>query len=314
MTKRLTVKEIINKCNIVHNHKYDYSKVIYKNAHTKVIVICHVHGEFLITINNHLHNKRNCPDCVYIKFCKNCTSNTEEFIKSSIIIHGDKYDYSKVNYVSAIKKVEIICKKHGLFLQMPSSHLSGKGCSKCFFNSRSIHDVNSLHDFIEKGNLIHNNYYDYSESVFENVSSFTKIICPIHGLFDQEIGSHLSGSGCIKCAKKSISNKEIKWLDSNNILEINRQYKLLINNKIIKVDGFDPSTNTIYEFYGDFWHGNPNIFRADKINGINKKTYSELYRKTMDREAAIKSAGYNFVCIWEKDFDILNMKERALIK
>jgi len=56
---------------------------------------------------------------------------TEEFIERAKKIHGDKYDYSEVNYINAKIKVEIICKIHGHFFKNPFDHLSGQGCPLC---------------------------------------------------------------------------------------------------------------------------------------------------------------------------------------
>ena len=78
--------------------------------------------------------------------------------------------------------------------------------------------------------------------------------------------------------------------------------KLIIKNKKYFIDGFDPQTNTCYEFYGDYWHGNPKIFKFSDINKNNKKTFGELYHKTLKRERLIKSMGYNLIIIWENDY------------
>jgi hypothetical protein len=110
-------------------------------------------------------------------------------------------------------------------------------------------------------------------------------------------------ANCPFCGCVSTSKKEDKWLDLMGIPTENRRYKINFNNKWIKVDGFDNLTNTVYEFYGDFWHGNPQKFNRDEINTVCKKTYGELYDKTMEREAFIKSKGFNLITIWEDDFN-----------
>ncbi|MBO5435604.1 hypothetical protein J6A31_07410 [bacterium] len=56
-------------------------------------------------------------------------------------------------------------------------------------------------DFITKSKQLHNNKYDYSQTVYVNSRSNVNIICPIHGMFEQRAMSHLSGSGCPKCAR-----------------------------------------------------------------------------------------------------------------
>lgn len=122
--KILTTNQFIEKAKQIHGNKYDYSKAQYVLSAVKTCIICPMHGDFLITPNNHLRGK-GCPKCVG----KNKT--TEEFIKQCREIHGDKYDYSKVNYVNAKTKICIICPEHGEFWQTPNKHLAGEGCPQC---------------------------------------------------------------------------------------------------------------------------------------------------------------------------------------
>lgn len=126
MGRKLTIAEFIKKAREVHGNKYDYSKVKYVNNHTNVCIICPEHGEFWQRPDNHLNGK-GCPKCGI----ENISSTKEEFINKAREVHGDKYDYSKVKYVGALKKVCIICPKHGEFKQTPNSHLGGKGCPRC---------------------------------------------------------------------------------------------------------------------------------------------------------------------------------------
>ena len=125
MPKKLTCEEFILKSIAVHGDKYDYSKVEYINNRTKVCIICPIHGEFWQTPINHINNKNGCPKC------GNNMISVEEFIKRARKIHGDKYDYSKVNYINSNTPVCIICPKHGEFWQSPATHLDYSGCPKC---------------------------------------------------------------------------------------------------------------------------------------------------------------------------------------
>ena len=121
---------------------------------------------------------------------------TNEFIEKAHKVHGDKYDYSKVEYINTMTKVCIICPTHGDFWQTPNNHLKGKGCAKCSHQSYKY----TLNDFIKTSNKIHNNKYDYSKVEYVNNSTKVCIICPIHGEFFQAPTSHLKGYGCKKCA------------------------------------------------------------------------------------------------------------------
>ena len=103
---------------------------------------------------------------------------TEEWIEKAKLVHGGKYDYSKVEYVNAKTKVIIICHKHGDFLQTPDKHLIGRGCSKCGGSEKL-----TTTKFIEKAMLIHENTYDYSKVEYVNAHTNIIIICSIHGEF-----------------------------------------------------------------------------------------------------------------------------------
>ena len=122
---KMTTEQFIKKARQIHGDKYDYSKVYYVDNHTKVKIVCATHGEFLQIPANHTNINNGCPKCI------GRNKTTEEFIKESIKIHGDKYDYSKTIYKSIKAKIGIICLKHGEFLQNPSDHLCGHGCPHC---------------------------------------------------------------------------------------------------------------------------------------------------------------------------------------
>ena len=126
-----TTIEFIERCKIIHNNKYTYEKVIYLNNHTDVEIYCYNHGFFLQKPANHL-NGQGCIKCGGTH-----QSNTSEFLEKCLNIHGNLYDYKKVNYKNCETKVEIICKKHHSFFQSPRSHLSGSGCPKCKFEKLS---------------------------------------------------------------------------------------------------------------------------------------------------------------------------------
>ena len=104
-------EEFIEKARKVHGDEYDYSKVEYKNNKTKVCIICPKHGEFWQKPNSHLSSGQGCPKCG-----GTCKIETEEWVKRAKKIHGDKYDYSLVNYKNYITKVKILCPKHGEFI------------------------------------------------------------------------------------------------------------------------------------------------------------------------------------------------------
>jgi len=176
--------------------------------------------------------------------------------------------------------------------------MSGRGCPKCDTESKT----KSIQIFILESNQIHCNKYDYSKFIYINSKISGIIFCKEHGEFLCTPNDHLSKqSGCPKCYE-TISKPEIQWLDSLSIPQEYRHKTIIINKKRYNLDAFDPETKTVYEFYGDYWHGNPFIFSKDKINNSVKKTFGELYNNTIKREAELKSFGYKIISIWENDF------------
>lgn len=129
--KKLDKLLFIEKAKEIHSDKYDYSLVEYVNNRTKVKIICPIHGEFEQTPLNHINHKNGCKFCSNKIKNLNKKSNKDEFINKSKEIHGDKYDYTSVEYINSHKSVMIICKKHGIFEQKPYSHLNGIGCPNC---------------------------------------------------------------------------------------------------------------------------------------------------------------------------------------
>ena len=120
--RKLTTQEFIEKAKKVHGNKYNYSKVEYIKSELKVCIICPEHEEFWQIANAHLQGQ-GCPECNG----RNKPITKEYFVQQAVKIHGNRYDYSKVNYVKASEKVEIICPIHGSFYQRPNDHLSGYG-------------------------------------------------------------------------------------------------------------------------------------------------------------------------------------------
>ena len=122
--KKISQDEFIQKAKLIHGDKYDYSLVLYINSQIKVKIICKEHGVFEQLPNNHICREQGCPVCSCNK-----KSSTEEFIKKSKNIHGDKYDYSLVKYTGFKNKIKIICPIHGI-LEVSPGNLYGQGCCK----------------------------------------------------------------------------------------------------------------------------------------------------------------------------------------
>ena len=202
-TFHMTTEKFILKAKTIHGDKYEYSKVNYINNSTCVTILCLKHGAFEQTPANHLWGQ-GCPKCANERLGRVSDMDTAKFIQRSKYIHGERYDYSKVNYVNCSTKVEIICSQHGLFLQRPSDHLKGKGCRKCADERLGrVSDMNTA-KFIQRSKCIHGERYDYSKVNYVDCSTKVEIICPQHGLFLQRPSDHLKGKGCLKCGVEKL--------------------------------------------------------------------------------------------------------------
>ena len=179
---RLTIEKFIKKSKIIHNDKYDYSLVEINGVYNKVKIICPIHGVFEQSPNAHFRGYE-CVDCGRLKANKKHTLNNEKFIKKAKEIHGDKYDYSLVEYKSAKTKVKIICSIHGIFEQTPTIHTHKTNKSGCLICSGT--KKLTTEEFIVKAKEIHGNKYDYSLVEYEKNNKRVKIICKKHGIFNQ---------------------------------------------------------------------------------------------------------------------------------
>lgn len=215
--KRLDGKIFINRANIKHNNRYDYSKVVYKNSSSKVKIICSEHGEFEQEANSHLLGK-GCGEC-----SGNIKKTNNKFINDSKIIHNNKYDYSKVVYKNNKTKIKIICSKHEQYKQTPDSHLRGCGCPKCGNDIVAKKNLKSIEQFVKEAKLIHDNAYDYSRVVYKNTDIKVEIICPKHGMFEQKPTKHLQNQGCPICRESKLE-KEVRYALVKNNIYFEAQY------------------------------------------------------------------------------------------
>jgi hypothetical protein len=183
--------------------------------------------------------------------------------------------------------------KYGNRKMYRRSILYGYQCVSCSEKARLLNNT----QFIKFANKVHNLKYDYSQTQYINSRTKITIICKRHGAFCQTPNDHLSGYGCPHCGK-TISKDEIKFLDFLNIKQENRQVKI----GSYKVDGIDKDTNTIYEFLGDYWHGNLAKFDPNDIHPRLHESYKTLHSKTMSKLISLKNKGYSVRYIWENDW------------
>lgn len=276
----------------------------YENSLSKVKVRCTVCGTENIVIAQNLLRQGGCPKC-----SGKIKRTTEEIIKDFKKVHGDLYDYTKVKFKDLKEPVEIICKKHGSFMQRPDSHLQGCGCKKCFYDKES----DNTESFIEKAKNIHGDFYDYSEVKYIDSYTPVKIICKIHGPFMQKPNNHLgSKTGCPVC-KDSLGERTIsQFLKENNIkFKSEKSFKDLYDKSFknkLRYDFFIEKYNLLIEFNGiqhyrfsNLWHKNLHDF------------HRSLHRDWLKRKYA-KDNNFNYLVISYKDLKNISNILKAYLK
>ena len=210
-----TQADFIKESKEIHGDKYNYSKAVYTGIDNLITIICPIHGEFEITPYAHINRKSQCKHCAKISGASRRKLPLKEFIKRSNIVHNNKFDYSKVVYKNTSTKVKIICPEHGEFEQIPADHMRSIGCKECAVERTSLALRDSQEEFIEKANLVHNNRYTYTNTVYTLNKFQITITCPHHGDFQQMPSDHLQGNGCQQCGN---NKKRAKYLNKPTLL------------------------------------------------------------------------------------------------
>ena len=245
--RKKTTEEFIIELKKIYGNRFDYSKIVYTDFHSKVCLVCPEHGEFW-QYPKHLLKGISCQKCSRELLSKKKRMQLDEFIKKAKEVHGDKYDYSKVEYINNSTQVCIICPEHGEFWQTPMVHLAGHGCRKCFSEKISKIYAKKIECYVEQAREVHGNKYDYSKINYINNHTDICIICPEHGEFWQNPSNHLHGDGCPKCSQSSLENEISLLLDRNGIeYEHNKRYSFLDN---LQLDFYIPSLKIAIECQG----------------------------------------------------------------
>ena len=271
---RLSQDEAIRRMTEAHEGKYDYSRFIYKNSHSKSTVICPKHGEFQTTYSSHAGKmKSGCPKCGIDKVKEARSLTQDEAIAQMMVTHGDKYDYSKFIYTGSHNKGIIICKTHSEFKMAFHNHVSQKqGCPKCGYEANGDRSRLTTEEFIKRSREQHGDKYDYSKVAYKNSNTKVTIICPDHGEFQQAPGHHMSGVGCPQCY--------YDWAKTNSPVKLTTK-QFVAKAKVIHGDKYDYS-ETVY-------HGNSEKVQVKcKEHGV----FSQLANDHLSKKAGCqKCAG-----------------------
>lgn len=247
--KRTSLEDFITRARAAHGDRYDYSKTVYTNVDAKVLIICPEHGEFEQVAYDHT-NGRGCSKCGARKAIDARRLDLNSFISDARKLHGDKYDYSKVDYVNNSTAVEIICPEHGSFWQVPAGHKSKHGCPACVGLSPIDYS-----EFLGRAVAHHGSRYQYHGESYITYRSQMRITCSVHGDFMQVARDHATGSGCPACARAQTSSKAenelADWVSSLGET-VDRHNRAVLGG--MEIDIYLPERRVGIEFNGSYWH------------------------------------------------------------
>ena len=302
MPKRYSKEEYIN----IFNTLYPTLELLseYNGNKNYIMVRCIIHDYIFQTKPNWLKSGSGCQKCYNDRRGLLRRKEINVFIRESQVLHNDKYDYSKVEYVNNNTKVCIICPIHGEFWQKPNKHLNGQGCPYCAIEKNADNRRMPIDVFIEKANNIHKGFYDYSNVEYQNCETAVKIICPIHGEFEQTPYIHLIGCGCPLCNMSHLERNVKNILEESNIKYIH-QYRFDINSRQ-SLDFYLPDYNIAIECQGkqhfqcvDFFGGKKGFENRLKLDErkfflLKEKNIKVLYLIPNDIEKTLaKSINQN---------------------
>ena len=301
--KKLTTKDFIKKAKIIHKDVYDYSLVNYKNYNIKIKIMCPIHGEFNQKPDYHLRGS-GCPECAIQNHRKDKQKSLNDFIVEAHKIHNNKFDYSKVVYLNNSTKIKIMCPIHGEFQQVPHAHLRGADCTKCSYEKRGNLQRVGKKEFVNRANKTHRGIYNYSKLSYTTLQNKVKIICPIHGEFEQEAHSHLKGSGCKVC-NFSKGEREVKWfLEDNRISFISQKtFEGCKDINPLPFDFYLPDYNMCVEFDGR-QHRQPIVIFGG-VEGLKDRQKKDMIKTKFCRTNSIKLVRINSIKSVSKKLNFL---------
>ncbi len=275
--KKITTDEFVKRAIKVHGYKFDYSNTIYSTLDSKTNIECKIHGIFSQNAADHL-NGNGCPQC-----SGNKKVDTPTFIQNAKNKHGEKYDYSLVEYTNNKTKIKIICPEHGMFEQQPNNHISGQGCPLCKNEKVKLAATKPKQQILNELNESFDGMgYEFILDDYIDSRSYVSVICPTHGEFKRKLQTLRRGHICSDCAgHQSKGERAIReWLEEHNIEYIPQmKFKGCTFNRELKFDYYLPNHNTCIEYNGKQHYyvsskfGGEEEFRLGKIRDNIKIQY-----------------------------------------
>ena len=275
---RLTQDDIITDFKKVHGDRYDYSLVKYSRNIDPVKIICKIHGVF--EQKPQIHRRGGgCPKCANYEKSINLLTDFSKIKKQCVLKHGNNYKYFEESYVNKNTPMKILCPIHGIFWQKPETHINGSNCPKCSYIIQAKKTMDTTEKVVTDFKKVHGDRYDYSNMNYKNTMTKIKIICKIHGVFEQKPNSHKAGGGCPKCFQSLGENKIELFLKDKNILYKNQySFKDCFNKNTLKKFKFDfylPDLNILIEYDGKQHFESIDHFGGE-LAFLKRKTFDQI--------------------------------------
>lgn len=302
VTKEMFIARAKNK----HGDIYDYSSVNYTNSKSRVTIYCQKHNNYFTQVASEHFIYSGCKFCRVDK-CKSTHIKNRERVKPLISRfikkHGNKYNYSKVDFlnIGIDDKAIIVCPEHGEFEQQMFVHLSC-GCPKCGRVSRIKKKTKKVDSFILKARNKHKELYDYSNINYVNLTTNIQIICRKHNyIFSITPKEHLNTcyGGCKLCLKDShgsIGEMQIKkWLEDNSInFELEKTFDTCKIKHFLRFDFYLKDYNLLIEFDGEQHF---KCMRWSKNKSKNIEKFKKVKKRDVFKNKWAKENNYNLLRI-----------------
>ena len=281
-------KEVIDKCKLKFNNRFDYSKVDLKAAQSdKVTIICLSHGEIVTTLKKHMHSFTGCERCGREQ--RSETVRKYDTIETLSKLIDSRYTLSNFNVAEAT--VDFTCPDHGTITRSVTSISEGRGCRSCFYDRLRI----SRSQFLRRTAKVHGKGFIYCIDELKTTNHWiTMKHLKCATVSKVRVSNHLSGQSCMKCKSSSLAELRISEFLKKNKIRFKEQFK--IKGYAYRYDFYIPSINLLIEYDGE-QHFKP----VDHFGGV--LAWEKTVQRDKDKTYLAKDHGYNLIRISYKSFD-----------
>jgi hypothetical protein len=305
--QRKSHDDFVRRATELHSGKYIYPDP-YRGDAIKITILCPTHGAFQQSPGSHLAGS-GCSQCGFKLRAEKKTLSQEDCLSRFRDQHGNRYGYGKVDYKGQAIPVIIVCPVHGDFEQLPHVHWAGMGCRKCGIQETADSQRLTTEEFVRRAQEVHGDADDYSPTKYMRGHDKVTIACRVHGLYEQNAYNHLAGFRCRRCTPMGYSKLAIEWLNFMSLYSgvVIRHAcnggEVTLPGTLYRPDGY--SDGCVWEFDGDYYHGNPKYYAGDRPFPHSKTgtTFGDNLVRTVRKRVVMRSLGFKVIHIWGSEWE-----------